>query len=133
MTGVSTDLSSRYGTTGGRQRQLVIALCVVLAVAFLGWVAWAAWFHATPSVTSELASFKVVDAHEATAVVEVDHDPDANGAKCRVQAVAADHSVVGELTFSPVDGRNEVTIRTEREATSVAKLGCTADGQSRPH
>ena len=47
MTGVSTDLSSRYGTAGGRQRQVVIALCVVLAAAFLGWVAWAAWFHAT--------------------------------------------------------------------------------------
>jgi hypothetical protein len=133
MTGVSTDLSSRYGTSSGRQRQVVIGLCVVLAAAFLGWVAWAAWFHSTPSVTSELVSFKVVDAHEATAVVEVDLDDDATDAKCWVQAVAADHSVVGELSFTPVDGRNEVSVRTEREATSVAKLGCTADGQSRPH
>jgi uncharacterized membrane protein len=133
MTGVSTDLSSRYGTSGGRQRQLVIGLSVLLAAAFLGWVAWAAWFHSTPSVASELVSFKVVAAHAAIAVVEVDVDADAKDAKCRVQAVAADHSVVGEISFSPIDGRNEVTIRTEREATSVAKLGCTADGQSRPH
>ena len=132
MTGVSTDLSSRYGTAPGRQRQVVVLLCVVLAAAFLGWVAWAAWFQATPSVTSELASFKVVGPHEATAVVEVDLDDDATDAKCRVQAVAADHSVVGELTFTPVDGRNEVSVRTEREATSVAKLGCTAEGQTRP-
>ena len=132
MTCVSTDLSSRYGTSRGRQRQVVIGFCVVLAAAFLSWVAWAAWLHGTPSVTSELVSFKVIDAHEATAVVEVDLDDDARDAKCRVRAVAADHSVVGEQTFAPVDGRNEVSIRTEREATSVAKLGCTAKGQSRP-
>ena len=132
MAGVSTDLSSRYGTTPGRQRQLVVALCVVLAAAFLGWVAWAAWDHSTPSVKSELVSFKVIDSHEATAVIEVDLDGDAEDATCRVQAVAPDHSVVGELTFTPVDGRNEVSVRTEREATSVAKLGCTAEGQPRP-
>jgi hypothetical protein len=132
MTGVNTDLSSRYGTGPGRQRQVVIVLCVVLAAAFLGWVAWAAWFHATPSVKSELVSFKVVDPHEATAVIEVDLDDDATDPECRVQAIAPDHSVVGELTFVPVDGRNEVSVRTEREATSVAKLGCTAEGQSRP-
>jgi len=132
MTGVSTDLSSRYGTAPGRQRQLVVVLCAVLVAAFLGWVAWAAWFHATPSVKSELVSFKVTGPHEATAVIEVDLDDDAEDAKCRVQAVAPDHSVVGELTFTPVDGRNEVSVRTEREATSVAGLGCTAEGQPRP-
>jgi hypothetical protein len=65
-------------------------------------------------------------------VIVVALDADAEDAKCRVQAVAPDHSVVGELTFTPVDGRNEVSVRTEREATSVAGLGCTADGQSRP-
>jgi hypothetical protein len=133
MTGVSTDLSSRYGSAPIRQRQVVIALCVALAAAFLGWVAWAAWFHATPSVTSELVSFRIVDAHEATAVLEVDLEGDAEDVTCRVQALASDHSVVGEQSFSPVDGRNEVSLRTEREATSVSKLGCTAEGQSRPH
>jgi hypothetical protein len=140
MTGVSTDLSSRYGTGPWRQRGVVevvlkvlgTLLLVALVISFLFWVGWAAWFQATPSVKSEMASFKVIGPHEATAVVEVDLDADATDAKCRVQAVAADHSVVGELTFTPVDGRNEVSIRTEREATSVAKLGCTAQGQSRP-
>jgi hypothetical protein len=132
ISGVSTDLSSRYGTTSGRQRQVVIGICVALGAAFLGWVAWAAWFHATPSVTSELVSFRIVDEHEATAVVEVDLDGDAEDPTCRVQAVAADHSVVGEQSFSPADGTNEVTVRTEREATSVNKLGCTAKGQPRP-
>lgn len=129
---MSTDLSSRYGTAPGRQRRLVVVLCAVLGAAFLAWVVWAALDHATPSVKSELVSFKVIGPHEATAVIEVDLDADAQDAKCRVQAVAPDHSVVGELTFTPVDGRNEVSVRTEREATSVAKLGCTAEGQSRP-
>jgi hypothetical protein len=132
MTRVSIDLSSRYGTAGGRQRQLVIVFSVVLAAAFLGWVAWAAWFQANPSVTSKLVTPKVVGPHEATVVIAVNLDADATDPRCRVQAIAHDHSVVGELTFTPVDGRNEVSIRTERKAEAVDNLGCTAEGQSRP-
>ena len=53
-------------------------------------------------------------------------------ASCTLRAFAEDHSTVGELAFEPVDGRNEVTLRTERRATSVTLLGCTAPGQPRP-
>ena len=53
-------------------------------------------------------------------------------ARCVVRALADDHSVVGEVAFTPVDGRNEVVIRTERRATSADLVGCTAEGQSRP-
>jgi len=53
-------------------------------------------------------------------------------ASCRVRALAEDKTAVGELAFTPVDGVNEVVIRTERRATSVEKLGCTAPDQPRP-
>ena len=53
-------------------------------------------------------------------------------ASCTLRAFADDHTTVGELAFEPVDGRNEVTVRTERRATSVTLLGCTAPGQPRP-
>jgi hypothetical protein len=49
-----------------------------------------------------------------------------------VEALAEDHSIVGELQFRPRSGTNEVKLRTERIATSVDLLGCTADGQKRP-
>ena len=52
-----------------------------------------------------------------------------------LRAYAEDHSTVGELTFTPdpSEGRRQVrTMRTERRATSVDKLGCTAPDQHRP-
>jgi len=51
---------------------------------------------------------------------------------CTLQAFASDHSVVGQLRFTPNDGTNQVTVRTARTATSVSLPGCIADGQDQP-
>jgi hypothetical protein len=94
------------------------------------------WVQSTPDVQSELSSFEVVDSHAATARITVrvsDADVVAN---CLVRAVGPDRSVVGELNFrvTGVEGtvEREVTVRTEREATSVQKVGCTTKDQPRP-
>ena len=57
-----------------------------------------------------------------------------SAASCTLRAFAEDHSTVGELRWTPgpASGREELTIRTERRATSVEGVGCTAQGQSRP-
>lgn len=128
---VTTDLADRYGSPRGWQRPVVVGASAVLVVAFLGWLAWATWFHASPAVRSEFISSRIVDAHTATAVVDIALDKDAEKPLCRIRALAEDHNVVGELPFVPVDGRNEVTITTEREATAVDLIGCTAEGQPR--
>jgi hypothetical protein len=39
---------------------------------------------------------------------------------------------VGEAHFSPVNGANTVEVRTERLATAVNLVGCTAAGQGQP-
>jgi hypothetical protein len=109
---------------------LVGALVVVVA-GCLGWLAWAVWFHATPSVQSTLVTWSVVDDHEVTATVTVALEDDVR-ASCLVRAIAEDHTTVGEVAFEPVDGSNEVSVRTERQATSVDLVGCTTDGQPRP-
>ncbi len=128
---MSSDLQSRYGDPR-RTRRTAIVIGIVVAAAFLGWLAWATWDHATPDVSSELGPNQVIDAHTATAVVNVDLGEDAEDVNCQVKALATDHSVVGIIDFEPVDGRNEVTIATERQATAVELVGCTAKGQSRP-
>jgi hypothetical protein len=51
---------------------------------------------------------------------------------CTVQAFASDHTIVGELRFTPDDGTNHVTVHTSRSATSVDVPGCIADGQDQP-
>ena len=128
---MTTDLADRYGAPSRSRRPLVIALAVVLAVTGLTWLAWTAWFHSTPEVSSELISFDVTSDHEASATLQVELQ-DGVTASCRVRAYAEDHTSVGELAFTPVDGDNLVVVRTERRATSLEKIGCTAPGQPRP-
>jgi hypothetical protein len=128
-----TDLADRYGAPAPWRRPVAIGACVVVAAAFLGWLGWATWAQSTPEVTSKLVGYRVVDAHAATATVQVDLADDGVEADCTLRAYAEDHSVVGELVFTPqASGRAEQTVRTEREATSVELLGCTAQGQNRP-
>lgn len=129
------DLGDRYGerSRAGRRRLVTIAVGA-LALVFLGWVGWVTWFHGNPVVTSELQSFEVTSQHEATARVRVHLDEEALGdgeAQCLLRALAEDHAVVGELSFTPHEGVNDVTIRTERLAVSVDPIGCTAPGQNR--
>ncbi|PVG81685.1 DUF4307 domain-containing protein [Nocardioides gansuensis] len=126
-----TDLSDRYGAPPAWRRPLLVVVGVLLALVFGAWLAWTAWFHSTPDVSSELVGYDVVSDHEATAVLEVDV-ADGVEATCRVRALAADHTVVGDLAFTPTDGRNEVVVRTERRATAVEKVGCTTPDQARP-
>ena len=134
-----TDLADRYGTSRGRVR-IAVALAALLSVVFLAWLAWSAWSFSTPQVRSELVGYDVVGEHEATAKVDIRiSDPEVEGT-CTLQAFADDHTVVGELSF-PVPGpddvdRNgglmEVSVRTERRATSVGELGCTTPDQVHP-
>ncbi|GEP34948.1 hypothetical protein NSZ01_27160 [Nocardioides szechwanensis] len=124
----------RYGAPRPGRRRAVIAVSVVVALAFLAWLAWTTWEHANPSVDSELVSFDIVDEHTATAVLQVEFSDDDIEASCMLRALAEDHSSVGDLSFTPdpdEGDRFEVTIRTERRATSVESVGCLAEGQSR--
>jgi hypothetical protein len=126
-----SSLAARYGAPSPLRRRLVVAGAVAVATGFLGWLAWAAWFHATPAVQSNLVTWQIVDDHEATATVSVTL-ADGEAASCVVRAVAADHTPVGEVAFEPEPGSNQVSVRTERRATTVTLLGCTAEGQPRP-
>jgi hypothetical protein len=114
---------------------VLVGGCVVVAAVFLGWLAWSAFVHATPEVESDLESFEVVDEHTAIAQVAVDRRDDSVVATCLLRAFAEDHSVVGELSWTPEGEANRsdgFTIRTERRATSVELVGCTTEDQSRP-
>lgn len=133
---MSTDvLAERYGTASPWRRRALIGAAALVVLAFAGWLTWTVTDQTTSAVTSELETSTIVDEHTATAVVVVTlRSPDVR-ASCRLRAIAADHTVVGEWTFTP-DGtgslRHTVDFRTERRATAVESLGCTAPGQPRP-
>ena len=127
-----SDLDDRYGAPAPWRRAVVLGASVVLVAAFLGWLGWTIWSQSTPEVDSELVGYDVVDEHTATATVQVRLAEDDVVATCTLRAYAEDHSVVGELSFTPPDGRSDQSVRTERRATSVELMGCTAPGQNRP-
>jgi hypothetical protein len=128
-------LSDRYGPPAPWRRRALIAACVVVALAFGGWLAWTTVIHSTPDVESELIGFDTVDEHSSTAVIQVDFGDDDVVATCLLRALAEDHSTVGELSFevsAEAGTRYEQTVRTERLATSVELVGCTTPDQPRP-
>lgn len=131
MDGVTTSLDERYGARPAWVRPVLVSAAAVVGTVFAGWLAWTAWFHGNPEAESRLVSWSITDVHQARAVVSVQL-ADGVEASCRVRALAADHHTVGELAFTPVDGRNELTVRTEREATTVELVGCTTPDQPRP-
>ena len=112
-----------------------MAACAALALAFLGWLGWTTWEHATPDVDSSMVGYEVVDEHAASARIDVRLADQDVRASCLLRAYADDHTVVGERSVTPVYGEPQpldVDVRTERRATSVELVGCTAPGEPRP-
>ena len=129
-------MAGRYGAQTPRRRRAVILASGVVGMLALAWLAWAGWSQSTPDVESNLQSFEVVDSHSVEATVVVDIRSEGVTANCLVRAVGTDHSVVGERNFEVTGdsgaSRHDVTLRTERRATSVEMIGCTSPDQSRP-
>ncbi len=128
-----TDLADRYGAPVPWRRRVLLGAGVALAAAFLGWLGWTIWAQSTPEVQSAMVGYDVLGEHEVGAIVRIRLADDAVEATCLLRAYAEDHTIVGELSFTPSgSGRTEQTVRTERRATSVELVGCTAAGQNRP-
>jgi hypothetical protein len=109
----------------------------VLVAASLAWLVWTIVAHSTPTVHSDMVSYEVHGQHEARATFTVVRNSRDVTANCLLRASANDHSVVGELNVrvGPSDSATvtlQRSMRTEREATTVELVGCTAPGQRAP-
>jgi hypothetical protein len=130
--GVDRTLTERYAAPPAWRRPVTITGVAVVAVVALAWLAWAVFVESHPKVESQLNGFDVVNDHAVTVRVDVRLSSGVTGASCTVEALASDHSVVGEAHFKPSSGVNTVTVRTERRATAADVPGCVAHGQDRP-
>lgn len=134
----TANLGDRYGAPRPVRRRLFLMALAALAAVFLGWVAWTTWFHSTPRIDSELISFEILSEHEVVARFGTVRAEQSVVGTCTLRAFSEDHTTVGELVFSVPQGTAPLrhtlsqTFRTERRATSVDLIGCTADGQPRP-
>lgn len=129
-----SELDQRYGRPSPVQRRALIALIALVAVAAAAWLGWVIVYQSNPKVTSDLLAFTVDSDHEVAGVIKVARSTTATNATCYLRALAEDHGVVGELALPVTEGaktqRETFTMRTERAATSVELLGCTAPGQN---
>ncbi len=112
-------------------------MVAVIAAIGLTWLVWAAFVQSNPPVTSRLLGFEITSATSAKATIQVDRT-ESTEARCRLQAKAADFSIVGELTVTvPADSPRHqtlpATLTTQRAATSVVLVGCTTPDNPRPH
>ena len=127
---LSPDLAERYGGPSRARRPLVVVLIAVLVAAAAAWLAWVLVFQTRPQVSSQLVGYEVRGEHATSVTFTVARRSPVVRASCLVQAVAADHAVVGELTVpvtsGPATRRVTATLRTERRATGADVVGCTA-------
>lgn len=130
-------LDARYGRTGRRRRPLVLAVIGTLVLLGLAWLLWVAFVQSNPPVSSRLLGFQVTSDTSANATIQVDRSKSVEAA-CRLQAKAADFSIVGEITVTvPADSPRQQTVTstltTQRAATSVVLVGCTTADAHRPN
>ncbi|MDX6323971.1 MAG: hypothetical protein QOK15_325 [Nocardioidaceae bacterium] len=132
----ASDLTQRYRGPGRVQRVVALVIVTALVVSGVGLLTWTVIFESNPSVRSQLTAFDVHDEHEAVATITVVRESEFTKATCQLQAISADHAIVGEIERPVLDGPAtqtlQVQIRTERRAATVNLLGCTAPDQSRP-
>ena len=102
-----SDLNARYGRSGRSRRPLLIGVAGVIALAGLAWLIWVAWVQSNPPVTSQLQGFEIVSPTSVKATVKVDRSKSV-AANCRLQAKAADFSIVGEVTLTVPAAREQV-------------------------
>src|SRR3954452_10485749 len=130
------DLAQRYRGPGRAQRLVAVVIIAALVLSGVGLLTWTVIFESTPSVQSQLTAYDIKDEHETVATFTVSRESEFTRATCRLQAISPDHAIVGELQRPVFDGPTEQTlrveIRTERRATTVELLGCTAPDQDRP-
>jgi hypothetical protein len=133
----ATDLDARYGRTKHGRRPLVLGAIGSVALIALVWLVWVAVVQSTPSVSSRLLGFKVASPTSVTATFQVERSKNIE-ASCRLQAKAADFSIVGELTVtvaadSPRRQTLDATLTTQRDASAVILVGCTTADTHRPN
>ena len=125
-------IAQRYGGRNAWSRKLLIGALAIVVAALAGWFVWAVWLHSHPKVGSSMESWELQGPNAVKITVDVHLYDAAAHPMCTVLAYAEDHSTVGEHSFTPISGRQTITIRTERAATSVDWQGCTAQGQKDP-
>jgi hypothetical protein len=120
-------MPERYGRPRRGGRTAVVAVSVLVAVAGLTWLVWAAT-SSTQGVAAEVRGYKVVSGARTEVTLEV-RRRETGAVRCEVYAQAEDTTIVGERTVTlasagPGTVTTTVRIATERRATTAVLREC---------
>lgn len=120
-------LAARYGTGPRGGHRLGYVVVAILAALLAAWAVWAAVGEGNQP-SGQLRSYDVVSAHRVKVSVDVQR-PTGSTLRCTVRALATDHSVVGQIVLvwrrgQPGAANLSGVVRTDREATAAALVGC---------
>jgi hypothetical protein len=126
---VSDVMQERYGTASPRRRVVLRVVTGLLAIVFLGWLAWVVIFHSDPAIEAELKAYDVIDAHQVDVRLATRFRDDDVEGSCLVRAFALDHTVVGERNITVAELRaadgDWISITTFSRANAVETVRCT--------
>ena len=123
-------LALRYPGPRVSRRTKTVLVGIATLVA-LGWLVWAALLHATPTVSGQVAGYRVVSDTSMEVRVTVQRSDPSRPATCRLLAQSTDFQPVAETTMQVAASEYEVvdvdvTLTTLRRATSATVRGCSA-------
>ena len=134
MSAPAPDLAERYGAPPASRRPVLVVVLAVVAMTGITWAVWVWLFHSSPQVTSSLTGYFFFYDKSSTEIYTVARSDTDVRASCLLRAYAADHTIVGELSVAvgsgPATASMRSDLRTERRASSIELVGCTAPGQA---
>ena len=124
-------MPERYGQPRRGPRLLLVATSVLVVVAGLGWLVWAATSHSTPDVSAGVSGYDVVSESRTDVTLEVERR-ETGAVRCTVYAQAEDKAIVGERDVllepaGPGTVTTTITIATERRATTAGLRECVLE------
>ncbi|NYI75784.1 DUF4307 domain-containing protein [Nocardioides panzhihuensis] len=127
MSSEESRIAARYGRGPSRRPGVLIVTLAIAVVAIVGWFGWALWAALHPEVSSGLEKWEAISENEVevTFVVRL-HDKDATPV-CSVEAEDDQEEKVGRLEFTAGEGRQTITIPTERRALRVEWGDCRVE------
>ena len=102
------DMDDRYG----RKRSKYRLLPYLIFIALIGWLFWSGFYHANPTVSANLISFKEIDSKSIGITFEITRANPKQAIDCTLTAVDNAKFIVGEIVHHIPSGANHEVITT---------------------
>ena len=118
------DLADRYG----QSRNYTWLVAILVSIIGISWLIWAALFHATPEIKTQVISYNATSAKEIELKFQVTRKDDSKLFTCTLTGTDINHFVVGEIQrkIQPGERLITVSIPTRSTAAFAKVVRCTS-------